>query len=83
MRAGGDADGHTTPESINHAAAQRHQQQLGVLADKDGRLPFDQVAPQNVVGPLLIAGTNATVRLSTANGRYWARNRLRCSGRAR
>jgi len=40
MRSGRDADGHTAPESIDHAAAQRQEQQLGALADKDGRLPF-------------------------------------------
>ena len=41
MRSGRDADGHTAREPVDHAAAQRYEQQLGVLADKDGRLPFD------------------------------------------
>ena len=62
MRAGRDADGHTAPEPVDHAAVQRHQQQLGVLADKDGRLPFDQVAPENVVGPLLVAWHERYIR---------------------
>jgi hypothetical protein len=62
MRSGRDADGHPPPESIDHAASQRHEQQLGVLADKDGRLPFDQVAPQNIIGPVLIAGNERDIR---------------------
>lgn len=61
VRAGRDADRHTAPEPVDHAAAQRDEQQLGVLADEDGRLPFDQVAPQNVVGPLLIAGNERDI----------------------
>ena len=62
MRSGRDADGHTAREPVDYAAAQRHQQQLGVLADKDGRLPFDQVAPENVVGPLLVAWHERYIR---------------------
>ena len=50
MRSGRDADGHTASEPVDHAASQRHEQQLGVLADKDGRLPFDQVAPESEFG---------------------------------
>jgi hypothetical protein len=61
VRSGRDADRHTAPEPVNHAAAQRDEQQLGVLADKDGRLPFDQIAPENVVGPLLIAGNERDI----------------------
>ncbi len=62
MRSGRDADGHTARESVDYATSQRHEQQLGVLADKNGRLPFDQIAPENVVGPLLIAGNERDIR---------------------
>ena len=59
MRAGRDADGHTASEPVDHAASQRHEQQLGVLADKDGRLPFDQVAPGTSSVHSSSLGTNA------------------------
>ncbi len=62
MRSGRDADRHPTPEPIDYAAASRHEQQLGVLSDQNGRLPFDQIAPEDVVGPLLIAGNERDIR---------------------
>jgi len=49
-------DDDVPPQPVYQAAGPREQQQLGILADEDGRMACGEIAPEHVVGPLLIPG---------------------------
>lgn len=48
-----NVDGDTPTQPVNQTAAQRYEQQLGLLADEDRQVALDQISPNDIVGPLI------------------------------